>query len=201
MSKKTGIEKTEGNTIVINDVEAFSKHLDKVTKGIKVESNTAIAIKKAKIKDNMFLDVEYSEKTSDGENKVTKSCTAPVHDDLKHEFAKLDQHLGNICEQYDRDGNITPDIISCKGFTIGGAGDNEGVCLLGLRHLDSSKVLNLTAPFTKWEDQDYENISELSQIIEACKHEVKLYLFEGKHQPEAQMEIGFPGESDFEENN
>ena len=86
--------------------------------------------------------------------------------------------------------------VNCHGFTIGGSGDHEGVCLVGYRGLDSGKYLNLVSPFTKWSDEEYEYISELGQIIEECKHEVRLYMFEGKYKPEAQQELPFPEAED-----
>lgn len=180
-----------------------------------------VTIKKAKIKDNLFLDVEYSEIVTDGTNSVTKSCTAPVHDDLKKAFKKLTIHLGLLTEQISvakGKGSVTADFDServlhlfdpglefhftetgwniidsmyCSGFTIGGTGDSEGVTLIGRRTLSNSKVLNLVSPFQKWEGDmyDYNYSSELSEIIAECTGEVKLYLFEGKHQPEAQLSL------------
>lgn len=186
-----------------------------------------ITLKKAKIKDNLFLEVEYSEQAEDGTNTVKKDCSAPVHDDLKKAFKKLNIHLALLCEQViepskggisvtkgleaenailldpDEDFAFTKDgwqLISkmaCKGFTIGGSGDNEGVTLIGTRTLSNDKALNLVSPFTKWEEDynPYSYSSELSQIIEECKHEVKEYLFNGKHQPDAQMSLEFEAES------
>ena len=47
-----------------------------------------VTIKKAKIKDNSYLEVEYSEVVKDGTNSVKKDCTAPVHDDLRRSFRR-----------------------------------------------------------------------------------------------------------------
>lgn len=85
--------------------------------------------------------------------------------------------------------------MECTGFSIGGSGDNEGVTLIGKRELSTNKTLNLTAPFTKWDDSmPYRHSSDLSELIETCKAEVYSYLFEGKHQPDAQMSFEFPEE-------
>lgn len=73
--------------------------------------------------------------------------------------------------------------------------DHEGVTIIGGRNVDAG-YLNLVAPFTKW-DSDYEYISELGEIVEECKNEVMLYLFENKHQPEAQLEMEFENEEDL----
>lgn len=51
-------------------------------------NSMAITIKKAKIKDNLFLEAEYSEQVQDGTNLVKKDCTAPVHDDMHGHLAR-----------------------------------------------------------------------------------------------------------------
>lgn len=87
--------------------------------------------------------------------------------------------------------------MECTGFSIGGSGDNEGVTLIGKRELSTNKTLNLTAPFTKWDDSmPYRHSSDLAELIETCKAEVYSYLFEGKHQPDAQMSFAFPEDTD-----
>lgn len=187
-----------------------------------------ITIKKAKIKDSLFLEVEYSEQQEDGVNSVKKDCTAPVHDDLKLAFKKLNIHLALLCHQVNTaTGKGAINILKafeeevthqldpeqeytftaagweivkahyCSGFTIGGSGDNEGVVLVGKRELSNGKTLNLVSPFHKWEEDayPYAYISELGQIIEECKHEVHAYLFEGKHQPDAQLSL-FEGDEE-----
>src|SRR4051812_35348546 len=59
----------------------------------------SINIKKAKIKDNSYLEVEYSERVQDGTNEVKKTCTAPVHDDMRLSFRRLNVHLALLTEQ------------------------------------------------------------------------------------------------------
>lgn len=155
-----------------------------------------ISIKKAKIKDGMFLEVEYTEKIDGGEEDASVKRDIPVHDDLITAFSKLTNHLGRIAEQYNSDGEIDSLCMNCKGFVISGIGDNEGVSLLGGRDLDSEKYLTFTSPFTKW-TEGYEYISELGVDIEECKGEVLLYLFEKKRKPEAQMSMEFQHEEDL----
>lgn len=171
----------EGNTIS-GTAEDITETLNQVTRKLSVNGTAErIQLKKAKIKDSLFLEVEYSETISDGTNTVKKDCTAPIHDDLKNAFEKLDHFLEVACEQ--------DSACVCKGFSIGGSGDNEGVTLIGSRDVDMG-VLNLVSPFIKW-DSTFSGRVDLSEAIEACKHEVKLYLFEGKHKPEAQQELPF----------
>lgn len=138
---------------------------------------TNITIKKAKLKDSLHLEVEYEEHVLMGHNDVKKTSDAIVHDDMKEALKKLSFHVENICELH----NHTD--IQTKGFTIGGSGDNEGVCVFGSSKLEIG-TMNIVTPFVKW-DSDYSYIAELGLVIEECKAEVLAYLFEGKKQPDA----------------
>lgn len=180
-----------------------------------------VTIKKAKIKDSLFLTAEYSEVIAAGTKSISEDFTAPVHEDLKRAFKKLTIHLrlltGQVNEatgksalhaDYDPERTLVlfdPDMdfqftekdwdiidsLYCAGFSIGGSGDSEGVTLIGRRTIREGKVLNLVSPFQKWENDsfDYPHSSELSQVIAECIGEVKLYLFEGKHQPDIQISL------------
>jgi hypothetical protein len=196
--KKNNVEVIEenGTPVISGTAEAIMGVLNKAIERVK---SSPVEIKKAKIKDDLFLEVEYSEEVKDGTNQVKKSCTAPVHDDLKVAFRKLDDHLCKMSEQYNSQGHVDTFDVNCKGFIMTGTGDSEGVMLIGYRGLSNGKYLNLNSPSYKWSDE-YEYISELAEIIEECKHEVMLYLFEGKHQPDAQQELPFGEESESEEN-
>ncbi len=148
----------------------------------------SVEITKAQIKDGLFLNVSYSESTASGSNEVSKKCTAPIHDDLRDAFKKLDDHLATICGQYDEAGSIDVDNVSCRGFAVGGSGDHQGVTLIGTRSLTDEKIVNLTSPFTKWSD-DYGQIARLRTIVNNCSRECKLYLFEGKQKPQDQKSL------------
>ncbi len=221
MTRKKGFTVEQDGSIT-DDQGSFSDQIQKVVEAVVSDDNAigSITIKKAKIKNNLFLEVEYSEKQKDGTNTVKKDCTAPVHDDLKLAFKKLVPHLAVVCGQthiasgksatsvaiafpeeelkwqLDPDENFAFtlggwELVSkhfIVGFSIGGSGDSEGVTLTGYRELKNEKVLNLVSPFTKWDD-DYELASELGEVIEECKSEVKKYLFEGKHQPDVQGDL------------
>jgi hypothetical protein len=199
--RKVNIEQENGTTVISGTKDEI---MDTIKGAIsKVQADNAskksgVEIKKAKIKDDLFLEVEYSEEVKDGVNQVKKSCTAPVHDDLKTSFEKLDAHLCELCEQFNSECISDISNVTCKGFTIGGNGDSEGVTLIGSRELESGKLLNLVSPFYKWADEDYPEINDLAAIIEECKHEVHLYLFVGKHKPEAQQELPF-GDASYSE--
>lgn len=81
-------------------------------------------IKKASIKDGMFLNVEYSESMNDGFNKVKKDCTAPIHDDLRRAFVKLNIHLALLCHQA-----IENNKKAAKAFSVKINDDEEEVVI------------------------------------------------------------------------
>lgn len=150
-----------------------------------------ITIKKASIKENNYLSVEYSEHQPDGFSSIKKECKIPVHTDLKLAFKELDKHLALLSYQYNQNGNLCIDNIACKGFSIGGSGDSEGVTLIGVRTLENDKILNINSPFQRF-DSDfyyYELTSELIDAIDDCKREVYAYLFEGKHEEDNQLAL------------
>lgn len=194
-----------------------------------------ITIKKAKLKDNLFLEVEFDEHLVNNiTNKIKRESTAPVHEDMIKAFRLLDPHIALICEEITVDdfkratgdktegvvvSMVSPDgtenklnknlfnevdhmpvpedAFTVTGFTIGGSGDSEGCCLIGRKNLMSGKVMNITSPFTKWED-DYRYTSELAQAIEMVKHEILEFIIEGKQAPDRQQEFDFPGEEEFD---
>jgi hypothetical protein len=146
-------------------------------------------IRKAKIKNEIFLEVEYSEMIKDGTNTVKKDCTAPIHNDLKAAFQKLDVHLTAIAQQYNSSGEFDFENVTCTGFSVGGNG--EGVKLFGTRKLDPGGAFNFLSPFHKWDAEtvEYDGRDGLRGAIAAAKAEVTKYLFEGKHQPDAQIKL------------
>jgi len=187
---------------------------------------SSITIKKAQIKNGTTLSVEYSEQVKNGVENIKKDCTPPIHDDLRRAFGRLNIHLGLLTEQVREDessalvpvqygfndepvedtemynlDNINHAIakeLECTGFTIGGTGDSEGVCLIGNRRLRAARVINLVSPFQKWSNDvyEYDYVNGLAEHIDNCKAEVHAYLFEGKQAPDPQMELSFPGENE-----
>jgi hypothetical protein len=159
-------------------------------------SNENVKIKKAKIKDDLFLDVEFTEDLPGHSKKDTKlSCTVPVHEDLKAAFSKMHVHLAILCDEVkspkkaDFENTEFPS-FSVRGFSIGGNDENEGVTISGAKDGKYGSV-NLNSPFKKWEDPDYPFISELGACIQVATYEVEQYLFEGKRAPEQQLAMDF----------
>lgn len=167
-----------------------------------------VKIKKAKIKDDIFLEVEYTEDLPGHSKKDTKlTCTVPVHDDLKTAFSKLDKHLAILCDEIELPSKVKdidqwqPDELSSfvvKGFTVIGNDENAGCTLSGMKD-GKYGVVNLNTPFQKYETSDYKHIDVLSADIESCVYEVEQYLFEGKRAPEKQLAMDF-GEEEENQN-
>jgi hypothetical protein len=156
-----------------------------------------VKIKKAKIKDGLFLEVEYSEDLQDHKKKETKlSCTIPVHNDLLNAVGKLDKHLAILCDElYPKKGTDIEkwdgaEAYTAKGFSIGGNDEHEGVTISGQKDVEFG-IVNLNTPFQKYESSDYKYMRDLSADIQTCIFEVEEYLFNGKRAPEQQMEMDF----------
>lgn len=203
MSKNNGIASVKENEIVIDDVEKFSNHLKAVCGQLNIPKDNPVKIKKASIKDDLFLYVEYSEELQGHSKKDTKlSCTVPVHEDLKDAFQKLHKHLAIIADYETAPKKSTTfqeteySKFGVRGFTIGGNHENEGVTISGYMQGNYGMV-NLNTPFTKFEGAEYPFLSELNMDVSACINEVEEYLFNGKRAPEKQLEL-FNGDLDGE---
>lgn len=148
-------------------------------------------IVKASIK-NDRCEVTFKERFTEENysNEVTKKCSQIVHADMKKAFERLKVHLVAICDQKEA-AEVLEDFSSypvenlsnyvVTGYSVGGSDEDQGVTIIGQKLLETGKVLNLIAPFTKYEDLDaYEYANELSGDIHACDCEVLAYMFDGK---------------------
>lgn len=162
------------------------------------DQDSNITIKKAKIKDKMFLEAEYSEELPEHGTKTTKlSCTVTIHKDLDYSFNHLRNHLAILCDEVSLDDigyaeaeDILFSGFGVRSFTIGGTDDFKGVVISGYKK-GRYGIVNLNTPFVKFEDSDYRYIDILKEDIDSCIHEVKQYLFHGKKAPDIQLEIPF----------
>ncbi|KAA6334745.1 hypothetical protein EZS27_016951 [termite gut metagenome] len=147
------------------------------------------------------LEVTYKEHDVEENyiNEITKKCAPIVHNDLRTAFLALRPFLITISEQTeaglfnvsnidekptdDMEKHVTKYVIT--GYSLGGSEESAGVTLIGQKILKSGQVLNLIAPFTKYEQNDsaeaYPYAAQLCEAVERCNEEVKLYLFEGKY--------------------
>lgn len=159
-----------------------------------------IKIKKAKIKNNLFLQYEYQQTVGNVTNGHNTSSDAPIHEDLRKAFRGLIPHFAFMCEEIPEkkmkqimNGNVPDDDefyskFLVQSFSIGGSGDSEGVTLSGCKQVESG-VVNFNSPFKKWDD-DYKYMDALIDAVELAKSEVFEYM-NGKQAPNAQQEMNF----------
>lgn len=157
-----------------------------------------IRFKKATIKNDLFLYVEYTEELpGHSKNAIKNECTVPVHDDLKVAFQKLHKHLALLCDEKEtptpKRKFATTEFaeFTVSGFTVSGNEDSSGVTISGYKEGKYGSV-NLNTPFTKYAGGDYPFLSELGQDIINCEYEVDQYLFKGKKAPEVQLSMEMP---------
>ena len=138
-------------------------------------------ITKVKITKENTLTVTYRDAD---ENMVTVEGKNIVHGDLRAAFKNLVGHIAILCELREAKEESLPDelkdlsTVEVTGYSIGGTDEDEGVTLIGKRFLKSNKVLNLIAPFTKFnnDNEEYPFSFELMNIIETCNYEAEQYL-------------------------
>ena len=138
---------------------------------------------RAKVTKDKTLVASYKNENDD---TVTVEGKNLFHKDLEAALDALVPHLAFLCEQKEADDKTfiedipeeIHNVLEVSGYSIGGTDEDEGVTLIGKRFLKSKKVLNLSAPFTKFnnENEEYANAFELQQAIEACNYEVEQYL-------------------------
>ncbi|MCW0484093.1 hypothetical protein [Gaoshiqia sediminis] len=152
--------------------------------------NVRNEILKASVKHDR-CEVTYKESFTEANfsNEVSKKCSQIVHVDLKNALDRLKIHLVILCEQpeavlmdniYDFDLEELSNYV-VTGYSIGGSDESAGVTIIGQKLLKSGQVLNINAPFTKFEDAEaYEFAGELYGDVQACNWEVSEYLFAEK---------------------
>jgi hypothetical protein len=145
----------------------------------------SIEIKKAKIKNRLFLSYEYVAKENNVENKIKQDSDAPIHDDLQITFDALIPHLVHICEEEVIKSVSELEIerllpkYKVTEVTISGSDDTEGVVISGYKTLASEKTVNFNTPFQKYSDENYPFASKLYESVGLLRTEVLAYM-EGK---------------------
>ncbi|MGB3452919.1 MAG: hypothetical protein WBA59_03715 [Moheibacter sp.] len=163
-------------------------------------------IKKAKIKNHLFLQYECRQTVDGVTNDINTSSDAPIHEDLKNAFLNLVPHFAFLADEFPEkqmkkfiNGQLSEDDevfrkFKVGSFIMGGNGDSEGVTISGSKEVEMG-VISFSTPFIKY-DGDYQFIVELIGAMEILEKEVKGYI-EGKRAPKAQTELNF---DDFDEN-
>lgn len=160
-----------------------------------------VTIKKAKIKNNLFLSFEFIQKFGDYTAEGSSIYNTVIHDDLRVAFKNLAPHFALLCEEIPEktvkhflEGKLEEDHeifrkFKVSSFSIGGSGDTEGVSLSGAKMTENGARINFNAPFTKWDDE-YKFMDELIDAVDLIRNEVHLYM-DGKQAPKAQQEMHF----------
>lgn len=157
-----------------------------------------IEIRKAKLtKDLMLQKIGYIELNETGEKTEVDgvNCDWIAHSDLVQAFRKLIPHIAFLSEIPEVTGKVLEDIhdvasLTVQSFSIGGEDEHEGISISGIRTLSTGKIQVLNTPFYKWEDdQPYEYMNELGEVVAEVKHEVEQYLFHKKKAPKRQLEM------------
>lgn len=152
-------------------------------------------IEKVKLKIGQ-LTVDYTESYPEANyhNNVTKASQQFVHADLKYALSLFKAHVAAICEMpeankvnvsepSDDDLNEILKSYIITGYSKGGTDESAGVSIQAQKLLNSGQVLNLSVPFTKFEDESgggYPHGGELAEVVSRCDYEVDAYLFDDK---------------------
>lgn len=161
------------------------------------DENTII---KVVIHKGEFLKVSFNQNIPGGKDENSRKCGARIHPDLVDAFGALDVHLANLTFQRNSDGNIDSAAVHCSGYELDLKDENGiKVKLLGARHLESNKTLDLESPKqnileTGIEIYEYNQREELDAALRKCDEEVRFYLFDGKHAEEVQMQMDLDAE-------
>lgn len=177
-----------------------------------VTTKNTITIRKGKIKDDMFLDVDY-EQVINGEQQdsFSRECNHAIHPDLRSAFAKLKIHYILLCHQIpDKDAIRITDTVNAKipmmddvivrQFSLSGTGQKEGLILSGSRKLKDGTILHLNSPFRRLCDDNssYKHLDDLNEVLGLCSKEIEKYLFEEKYGEAKQTSIEFGENEDMD---
>jgi len=142
-----------------------------------------------------FLKVSFNQNIPGGKDKNNRECGARIHPDLVNAFGALDIHLANLTFQRNSEGYIDSAAVHCSGYEMDLKDENGiKVKLLGARHLESNKTLDLVSPKqnileTGIEIYEYAGREDLDKALRVCDEEVRAYLFEGKHAEDVQTSM------------
>lgn len=162
---------------------------------VKEKEQAIYKIEKVRLKSDQ-LTVEYTESYPEANyhNDVTKASQQFVHIDLKYALSLFKAHVAAICEmpeakkvnvsepsENDLEETLKSYIIT--GYSKGGTDESAGVSISAQKLLKSGQALNLSVPFTKFEDESGEGYPygvELAEVVSRCDYEVDAYLFDDK---------------------
>lgn len=195
--KDTGISNIESDgTVVVHDSEKFIEHLQNVREMVhQAVPEPSLKWKKVKLNGDT-LHVVYTERMDGGIIFETdRKCNALVHNDLRNALGAMAKHLALICDTSEAvkiqsemnvnsieleqvDAEITSN-IKVTGFSLAGDDDQEGIVIIGQKRI-GNKVLNLISPFMKWDEDEYEYMTDLRIDVDTVCSEANEYMFNSK---------------------
>lgn len=143
------------------------------------------------------LKVAFDETVSDAAMTVTNEYTVNkgtlCHDDLLHALDRLKPHFAMLCDLKEVSG-IEDMVVDLDRYDFGESLDKvfiggikisynlkgEVLTIFGGKTTGKGRVLNLCAPGVADIDAEYPYVSDLFEILENIRAEVRAYLFEGK---------------------
>ena len=176
-----------------------------------------IVIKKAGIRNSIFLSYEFEQKDADVNNTIKTSSDAPIHDDLRAAFRALIPHFAFICEEItnedlvqaaierpesyleDRENSVCLDFFKfyVQEFSILDKKGLNFVTISGNKQLTNGDIVSFSAPAIDLDGGSYKFTYELNQAVEVLKVEVLAYM-QGKQAPKAQLEM-FSGDEEADD--
>lgn len=163
-----------------------------------------ITLKKAKLIDQIEVYCEFDERILIYDKPKTAHKTFSLfqepHDDLINSLQELSIHLAVLCEiipaqevnfkEKEYLENSSYKALKVTGVSFGGSDEHSGVTIVGRRTLKNNRVLNLIAPFTKYEDEhnQYKFSTELYDSCSKVEQEFIAYM-QGKYAPSKQLEL------------
>ena len=141
-------------------------------------------ITKIKITKNLTAEIAFVDRSGIENEAYTFSSTAIIHQDFYNAMQALTEDFISMTEQ-----DCEHNLITITGITTGGSDENKGATIVGQRLLSGNRVLNLVAPFTKYEDMTKSTRINIANAL----NEAELFI-EGKRKPDPQQEIEFPNE-------
>lgn len=173
-----------------------------------------IVIKKAAIRNSIFLTYEFDQHDADVKNGIKTSSDAPIHDDLRAAFRALIPHFAFICEEItnedlvkaaierpesyleDRENSASLDFFKfyVNEFSIMDKKGLNFVTISGNKQLTDGDVVSFSAPAIDLDGGNYKFMYELKEAVEVLKREVLAYM-QGKQAPKAQLEM-FEGDEE-----
>jgi hypothetical protein len=131
-------------------------------------------IAKANLRKGTYLFVELDDNSKEG-GMTYKDEASPK---LLKAFQKLNRHLCSLTEQYDNTGQLDYDMVVCRGYSLKGSEEKEGVTLTGLRTIASGRTITLNSPFMIVDiaESDYSEMKQLVEAVTGCRDEIKKFM-------------------------